>query len=217
MTLDMCWTLLSLIHSLWNGDNNCAYFTDLLWVLNDNLHENWWLVLCKEELEMVHRAWSLESIFRCLVNLLVQGWGLGDLVWPGTNYSSDSVNACRNVTTWREQEAEFGRFYRKGKRLVQMDFPAIRSLKEKILCFRPCASQHILIDWMPEKEKECWRKSRVLVKLNTALPISWVSLKHTWGADSRPWACLNGMGWDTDQQQELRSKATHIQNRFSHF
>ena len=42
--------------------------------------------------------------------------------------------------------------------------------------------------------------------------LSWVSLKHTWVlTPSRPWACLNGMGWDTDQQQELRSKATHIQ------
>lgn len=41
-------------------------------------------------------------------------------------------------------------------------------------------------------------KVTCLSKTEHVLPISWVSLKHTWVlTPSRPWACLNGMGWDT--------------------
>ena len=41
--------------------------------------------------------------------------------------------------------------------------------------------------------------------------LSWFSMKHSWVlTPSRPWACLNGMGWDTDQQHEALSKAAHI-------
>ena len=36
-------------------------------------------------------------------------------------------------------------------------------------------------------------------------------MKHSWVlTPSRPWACLNGMGWDTDQQHKALSKAAHI-------
>ena len=42
--------------------------------------------------------------------------------------------------------------------------------------------------------------------------LSWFSVRHTWVlTPSRPWACLNGMGWDADQQRELWSRAAHSQ------
>ena len=41
--------------------------------------------------------------------------------------------------------------------------------------------------------------------------LSWFSMKHSWVlTPSRPWACLNGMAWDTDQRHEVLSKAAHI-------